>query len=144
MHCVVDAGIATRHGRLAIMQNVTTDDLKKIQQTEEPFVLVNVLPAAQFADTEIPGAVNIPLEDPDFAARVAEIAGGKEHSVITYCASEECPASTNAAQKLEEAGFTDVFDYKAGAKGWREDSAAANRPEETAQAGKEHPAFNAT
>lgn len=117
------------------MQQVTTEDLKKIQQTEEPFVLVNVLPAAKFAETEIPGAVNVPFEDPDFADRVAELAGGKDRSVITYCASEECPASTDAARKLEAAGFTDVFDYKAGAKGWKDF-------EPTTQ-GREHPAFAA-
>jgi rhodanese-related sulfurtransferase len=127
-----------------IMKTLTTEDLKKVQKAEEPFVLVNVLPAAKFAETEIPGAVSIPMDDPDFAERVSEMAGGKDRPVITYCASEECPASTDAARALEGVGFTDVYDYKAGSKGWREDSSATKRPEETPQAGKEHPAFSAT
>jgi rhodanese-related sulfurtransferase len=117
------------------MQMLTTEELKKVQETEEPFILINVLPAAKFAATEIPGAINIPLEDPDFATRVAEVAGGKDRSVITYCASEDCHTSTDAAKKLEAAGFTDVFDYKAGAQGWKEFAATPH--------GQEHPAFAA-
>jgi rhodanese-related sulfurtransferase len=123
------------------MQILESEDLRKAQQTEQPFVLVNVLPAAKFAETEIPGAISIPLEDPDFAARVAEVAGGKNHSVITYCASEECPASTDAARKLEEAGFTDVFDYKAGAKGWRESQRSSHEEQGMDAPGQEHPTF---
>src|SRR5262245_8392765 len=120
------------------MQKLTTHELKKVQEAEEPFVLVNVLPAARFAETEIPGAVSIPLEDPDFVEPISVRAGGKDRPVITYCASEDCPASTQAAQALEAAGFTDVYDYKAGAKGWREAGRVNRRPEETAAAGMEH------
>jgi rhodanese-related sulfurtransferase len=117
------------------VQRLTTEELQEAQAAAEPFVLVNVLPAEKFEETEIPGAINIPLDDPHFTSLVADVAGGKDGSVVTYCASEDCPASTNAAKKLEEAGFTDVFDYKAGAKGWSEF--------ETEARAQEHPTFAA-
>jgi rhodanese-related sulfurtransferase len=101
------------------MKTLTTEDVNKLHHMEEPFVLINVLPAKSFSETEIPGAVNVPLEEPDFLDRVETLAGGKSNPVITYCANESCPASTEAAQKLEAAGFTNVFDYKAGAEGWK-------------------------
>jgi rhodanese-related sulfurtransferase len=117
------------------VQRLTTEELQEAQAAQEPFVLVNVLPAEKFEETDIPGAVNIPLDDPHFTTLVADVAGGKDRSVVTYCASEDCPASTDAARKLEEAGFTDVFDYKAGAKGWSEF--------ETEEHEQEHSAFAA-
>jgi rhodanese-related sulfurtransferase len=106
------------------MKKITTDELKKFQQLKERFLLVNVLPAESFAETEIPGAVNIPLEEPEFLSRVEQASGGKAKTVVTYCAHEECPASADAARKLEDAGFTNVFAYEAGAKGWKEAGAA--------------------
>jgi rhodanese-related sulfurtransferase len=99
---------------------MSTQDLRELQHSEKPFLLINVLPAKQFPETEIPGAVNVPLEEPDFLDRVEQLAGGKSNPVITYCASEECPASTDAARTLEGAGFSDVSDYKPGARGWLE------------------------
>lgn len=111
------------------MKTLTTEDVKKLQQMEEPFVLINVLPAKSFPETEIPGAVNVPLEEPDFLERVEQLAGDKSNAVIVYCANESCPASTEAAQKLDDAGFLDVYDYEAGAEGWNQEGAGGDSQE---------------
>ncbi len=34
--------------------------------------------------------------------------------------SHSCKSSTQAAQKLEAAGFSNVYDYEGGAKAWQE------------------------
>ncbi|MBX3441561.1 MAG: rhodanese-like domain-containing protein [Planctomyces sp.] len=107
------------------MRTLSTTDLQDLIQNEKPFLLVNVLPAKMFPETELPGSVNVPLEDPDFASRIEQLAGGKSNPVITYCANEDCPASEEAAEALELAGFRDVADYSAGAAGWRAEADAA-------------------
>jgi len=40
--------------------------------------------------------------------------------VVVYCANAECDASPKAAERLEEAGFTDVVDYQGGTQSWEE------------------------
>jgi rhodanese-related sulfurtransferase len=123
------------------MKMLTTEDVRKFQQADERFVLINVLPAKSFSETQIPGAVNVPLEEPDFLTRVESLAGGKSNPVITYCANESCPASTDAARKLEEGGFSEVYDYKAGAEGWKAASLPSNEPRASSQPNPPSPAF---
>jgi rhodanese-related sulfurtransferase len=86
----------------------------------EDFLLVNSLPTQYFSDTKIPGAVNIPEKDEDFAERVEQRAGGKEKTVVVYCANAACDSSQKAAEKLEAAGFQDVWKFEEGAEGWKE------------------------
>src|SRR5207302_10344730 len=102
------------------MRKLSTDELKKMQDRGDQFALINVLPANDFNQTRIPGARNIPLEDGSFMARVEQAAGGKDRTVVVYCASEQCPSSTTAAERLEAGGFTKVFVYKGGAAAWQE------------------------
>src|SRR5262249_1802999 len=90
----------------SVMKTLSSEELKEMRNRQEPFPLINVLPAGKFRETRIPGAESIPLEDPHFAMRVEEAVGDKDKAVVTYCASEQCPASTQAAQELEAAGFS--------------------------------------
>src|SRR5262249_55472875 len=106
------------------MKRMSTEELKGMRGRGEKFALINVLPAEKFQQTSIPGATSIPLEDPNFVSRVEQTAGGKNRPVVVYCASEECPASTQAADKLAAAGFTKIFDFKGGAEAWQESEAA--------------------
>ena len=100
------------------MKTITTDELKALKEQNGDLTLVNTLSAGAFEGTKIPGAVNIPLESGDFAARVEQEAGGKTNPVVVYCASEQCNSSEKAAKKLEAAGFTAVSRYTGGAAAW--------------------------
>ena len=104
------------------MKTLSYDQLKKIKDTKEDFVLINVLPAESFNEAHIPDSINIPLKQADFVAQVEEAVGGKEEKVVTYCASFDCPASHDAAEKLEKSGFTNVSAYEGGVKEWQEKS----------------------
>jgi rhodanese-related sulfurtransferase len=81
--------------------------------------LVNTLPAEDFDKTKLPHSTNIPEDRDDFAERVEQLVGHKDYPVVVYCASEECSSSQRAANKLDQAGFTSVFDYTGGAQEWR-------------------------
>jgi rhodanese-related sulfurtransferase len=104
------------------MKTITTGELKA--QCGKPGcpTLVNTLGAEEFEKTKIPGAINVPLESSDFAARVEKEAGGKDKPVVVYCASRQCNSSQKAGQKLEAAGFTAVSRYTDGAAAWQKDA----------------------
>ena len=105
------------------MKTITTGELKAQCGRPRGLTLVNTLGAEAFEKTKIPGAVNIPLESGDFAARVEQEAGGKDNPAVVYCASRQCNSSEKAAQKLEAAGFTAVSRYTDGAAAWRKEAA---------------------
>ena len=108
------------------MKTVDASGLKTLLDGNEDVLLVNTLKAESFEKTRITGAANIPLENEDFVARVEQQAGGKNKSVVVYCASQECNSSEKAAEKLENSGFTAVTDLAGGFKAWQENSEAVS------------------
>lgn len=108
------------------MQSITRDDLKQMNETDhEDFVLINVLPGEAFNKEHIRTSINIPLQSEDFTEQVERVVGNKERKVVLYCASFDCDASPKAAKKLEQAGFSQVFDYEGGTRDWFEKKRAA-------------------
>lgn len=108
------------------MNTLTKAELKAMNEKEhEDFVLINVLHREDFNEKHIRTSVNIAYDDPGLTRKVEEIAGGKDRKIVLYCASFDCPASTQACEKLEEAGFTQVYDYEGGTKDWFEKKAQA-------------------
>jgi rhodanese-related sulfurtransferase len=104
------------------MKTITTSELKELLEKNGDVTLVNTLAAESFEKTRIPGAVNIPLNDTEFAARVEQEAGGKDKQVVVYCANQQCDSSEKAAAKLEEAGFTEVSDFAGGFAAWQKEA----------------------
>ena len=104
------------------MKTITTDELKAQCGKQGAPILVNTLAADAFEKTKIPGAINVPLESSDFAARVEQKAGGKDRPVVVYCANQQCDSSEKAAKKLESAGFTAVSRYTGGAAAWQKET----------------------
>ena len=102
------------------MHQISTTELRGKMQRNEKGILVNTLPHEAFEKQHIPNSINIPQEREDFVSQVEQAAGSKDQTVVVYCANEHCNSSTQAAQKLEAAGFTHVFDYEGGAESWRE------------------------
>ena len=108
------------------MNVLKKEELKKMIDSGENFVLIDVLDKKDFERHHIPGAVNIPVHGDNFMEKVAEKVPGKNTKIVVYCASFECQASPGAAKKLTEAGYTNVFDYEGGIKDWKQ----ANYPVE--------------
>lgn len=104
------------------MKTITTEQLKSMRDENADLTLVNTLGAESFEKTQIPGAINVPLNDSAFTARVEQEAGGKDKPVVVYCASQQCDSSEKAAKKLDDAGFTDVSRYTGGAAAWQEEA----------------------
>lgn len=102
------------------MKKVTALGLKKMLDGQEDIFLINVLDREAFEKRHIPGSVNIPLKDEEFLDKVEERTDYKSKEVVVYCANTECEASPKAAKVLEDAGYTNVYDFEAGMKGWQE------------------------
>lgn len=102
------------------MKAITTRELQAMKSNNENHLLINSLDVEHFADTKIVDSVNIPQSQADFVSRVEETSHGKQQPIVVYCASEECRSSTKAAEKLEAAGFGEVYDYEGGAKAWQQ------------------------
>ena len=100
------------------MKPIDADALRKMLASEPHPTLVNTLPKEHFAQTRIPGSINIPQDHDDFVMRVEKAAA--DEPVVVYCASHECDLSTKAPQKLAEGGFSHVYDFEGGARGWQE------------------------
>ncbi len=101
-------------------KQISTVDLHDRIERDEDMVLINVLEPEQFETAHIPGSINIPVSSDDFENRVEDAAGGKDRPIVVYCASTACDASAKAAEKLDEAGFSNVDDYEDGTKAWKE------------------------
>jgi rhodanese-related sulfurtransferase len=70
--------------------------------------LVEVLPAEEYAEEHLPGAINIPLKQLD-ADSTAQLDKGRP--VIVYCWDYLCDMSPRAAARLDSLGFEAVYDY---------------------------------
>lgn len=102
---------------------LTSDVLRQRMQKENPdnvdrkqgFALVNVLSRDMYQDGHIPDSINIPKgHEEEFEKKFAH-----DKEIILYCASTECDASPDVARKLVNRGFTNVYDYEAGLRDWK-------------------------
>ena len=102
---------------MAKVRFITLEKLLEMRENDEPFTLVDTLPEDTFADGHIPGAINIPSDE--IVQQAAERID-KDKPVVTYCVGYACPASTVAARKLLDTGYTEVLDFKGGTDVWTE------------------------
>lgn len=102
------------------MTPITAEQLRSMQDRNEDLVLINTLSPGSFEQMKIAGAINVPQDHDDFVDRVESLAGGRDKTVVVYCASAECQSSAKAAEKLEKAGFEKVFDFEGGYEAWEQ------------------------
>jgi rhodanese-related sulfurtransferase len=104
-------GVAER--RTAMPVKINRLELQHL--LERGVQLVDALPAEDYADDHIVGAINIPLKDLDHKAPKRL---DPQRPVVVYCADLQCDISPRAAVRLETLGFTEVYDYAAGKLDW--------------------------
>src|SRR6185295_10585910 len=97
------------------VETMTKEELSAEIKNNPQLQLVNVLSPEHYNLGFIKGSLKIPLNELD--QRLKELDKTKE--VITYCASYDCPASGQAAEKLAAQGFN-VRAYEGGIKEWKE------------------------
>jgi rhodanese-related sulfurtransferase len=95
---------------------ITLERLLEMRENGEHFKLIDVLPESSFREGHLPDAINIPVEKLD--TEVPRYIG-RRVNVVVYCGGFSCPASTTAAKKLKEMGYSHTLDFKAGKSGWK-------------------------
>ena len=105
------------------MQTIDVQKLQEWKRTNRDFLFLNVLDKDAFSREHALGSRHVPLEQDgrshDFADRVAKLASTKDRTIVVYCAGPECNASEKAAKQLDEAGFTNVYDFEGGMQAWK-------------------------
>jgi polyisoprenoid-binding protein YceI/rhodanese-related sulfurtransferase len=112
---------------------VTRDQLKNLLHDDGRPVLIDTSLPEDFAAAHIAGARNACVFEIGFLGQVEGLEGIKANAlarvvgvdphrnvpIVVYGPSARSLASTTAAEKLGEAGFTDVRDYRGGLAEWR-------------------------
>jgi rhodanese-related sulfurtransferase len=96
------------------IQEIGPEDLKKMQQSTDDFILVDVREREEIARGAIPGAVAMPrgiLE-----VNIDQITTDKNKKLVLYCAGGS--RSALAAWMLKKMGFKDVISLAGGYRGW--------------------------
>lgn len=102
-----------------MIEVISREELSRRIGSEEDLPLVEVLEEKYFRSFHLPGAVNVPLDD-EFDRNIQGALPDKTQPVVVYCLDEECTASTQAAQRMQQLGYQKVYDYTAGKDDWKE------------------------
>jgi rhodanese-related sulfurtransferase/CBS domain-containing protein len=94
-------------------RRIELPELKRL--LEQGAQLVEVLPAPEYGEVHLPGAINVPLKalDHQSTARL-----DRARPVVVYCHDYLWDLSPRAACRLETLGFGDVYDYVPGKADW--------------------------
>jgi len=105
------------------LEEIATDELYKLMQSEEDVVLVNVLKRATFKEAFIPKSINIPYNPPDsFVERFGTVVPDIDRQIVVYCWGPQCETAGKAGRMLLKEGYTNVLEYKGGLQEWRKSS----------------------
>lgn len=114
-------------------QLISTDELKKLLNSGDEFLLVDAMPAAESYDkAHIAGAVNFAFPKEILNSWDEQAIGGKskedyaellgedkERKIVVYCGFVKCARSHNAAIFARELGYDNVLRYPGGIHAWR-------------------------
>ena len=98
--------------------SISREDLKSLIDSGRKPTLIEALPKQYYEDEHLPGAINISHDE--VQAYASHLIPHKSEVVVVYCASAECKNSHVAAETLRQLGYTQVYEYVEGKKGWRE------------------------
>jgi len=99
------------------MRLIKNEELKNMMEMHVPFVLIDARSHEEYEKGHLPGAESIPSYH---LGKQVLNRHKKTDTIVTYCTDFDCEASTIAARKLENLGFTRVVEFKGGIKDWKE------------------------
>lgn len=97
------------------MKLIDAAEIKKILESGEKVVLLDVRSREEHQRSKISNSINLPYEM--IEEKIKNIVPDKKTKIIVYCLSGS--RSAIAAQSLDNLGYTDVVDLKNGLLSWR-------------------------
>jgi rhodanese-related sulfurtransferase len=95
---------------------VTTEELKRMIDAKEDFVLANALSPIEFAEERIAGSVNVPYDA--LRSGAVTLPQDRAKRLVFYCKGPKCTKSTKAAGLAVKMGYTNVAVYNEGLPEW--------------------------
>ncbi|MBC7903856.1 MAG: rhodanese-like domain-containing protein [Gemmatimonadaceae bacterium] len=99
------------------MKNISAADLKAKMNAGEKINLIDVREPNEFAESNIPGAILVPLSKIQMMD-IDPIEDMKEEEIFVHCRSGK--RSVTACQFLEGMGFTNLTNVEGGILAWKE------------------------
>lgn len=96
--------------------DITTENLKRLLEKNQNVILVDARDRNADEGTRLPNAISLPYESS--TTEIKRALPSKEATIVVYCASGNCPAAQNLVDQLLKLGYTHVYKYPAGLKGW--------------------------
>ena len=83
-----------------------------------PVLWIDARPSADYLKAHIPGA--LPLNEDEWSRLVPEVFNrwNPRQTVVVYCNSTDCDASSHVARRLRDAGLSPVYTLHGGWEAW--------------------------
>ena len=91
----------------AVYVNITAEEAKKIMDSEEGYIILDVRTQEEYDEGHIPNAVLLPLDD--IKAKAHVVLPDKDQLILVYCRSGR--RSKLAAEALAELGYTNIKEF---------------------------------
>lgn len=98
-------------------KTIEQEELKRRLEEDDDLILIEVLSEREYRRVHIRGAINIPFKE---IAHGARDRFPPEQPIVVYCADRQCRASVIAAEKLEQSGFRNIWEYRGGKQDWQQ------------------------
>lgn len=99
--------IVSEKGEKSMYEQITADEAKKIMDSGEEYILLDVREQDEFDEGHIPGSILIPYTEIDRKAE--EILSDKDKQILVYCRSGR--RSKIASESLARLGYTNVKEF---------------------------------
>ena len=93
--------------REAVYVNITAEEAKRIMDTEEGYIILDVRTQEEYDQGHIPGAIVISHEE--IEEKAEQVLTDKEQLILVYCRSGR--RSKIAAEALVELGYTNIKEF---------------------------------
>ena len=87
--------------------NITQEEAKKLMDTEEDYIILDVRTQEEYDEKHIPGAILIPHTE--IEAQAAQKLPNKDQLILVYCRSGN--RSKTASEALEKLGYTYIREF---------------------------------
>ncbi len=104
--------------KLTSFGHIDAKGLKSLIDSQTSFILVDSRGNLWNDGNIIPGAILASYQDP--AEVLKALFPYKNDLIVLYCYSFTCPLSDRLAHKLIDLGYTNIIEYPAGLKEWRD------------------------
>ncbi len=99
--------VVSEKGEKAMYEIITAEEAKKIMDSDEDLVILDVREQDEFDEGHIPGAILISYTEID--AKAEEMLPDKHKQILVYCRSGR--RSKIAAESLAKLGYTNVKEF---------------------------------